>query len=200
MNMIELTGADIGSPVLKGSAAKVADGYDIVAGGEDIWLSNDQCHFAYLKHTGNFEFTVRLESLELVHPYTKSGIMARPDLDADGQHIFFFAFPDNRERNHNNGGYEFQSRDQKGTDCQAVYPPDYTTEPPMFPVSYPDTWMKLIRASDTFESYYSNNGTDWMLYNRHQLALDTNLLVGLAVTSHESNQTALAKFREIECK
>jgi len=38
---------DIGSPQLSGSAALVESGWDLTAGGADIWEKSDQLHFLY---------------------------------------------------------------------------------------------------------------------------------------------------------
>jgi hypothetical protein len=40
---------DIGSPRLAGSARHVETGWDLIAGGADIWEKSDQFHFVY-KH------------------------------------------------------------------------------------------------------------------------------------------------------
>ncbi|MGQ5391294.1 hypothetical protein ACT8ZS_10670 [Paenibacillus sp. M.A.Huq-84] len=62
-------------------------------------------------------------------------------------------FPDNSSRNKNNGGYELQFRESKGGASAAVYPSDYTSETPEFPVLFPDTWIRLKRSGNTFEAF-----------------------------------------------
>ncbi len=196
MMNIELTGIDIGEPI-KGSTIKSENGFDLSAGGEDIWTSKDQFHFAYLAHDNDFDLSARIEELGMGHPYIKSGIMARESLDADSEHLFFLVFPDNRPRNKNNGGYEFQSRDAKGSECSAVYPADFKVEPPLFPVNYPNTWLRLKRAGNSFHSYFSIDGKKWVLYCSYKLKLSVKLLIGLALTSHDNSKTVTAKFRDI---
>ena len=56
-------GKDIGHPAKAGSSLKVSNGFDITAGGADIWGNKDEFHFVYKEHTGNFDFVVRFESL-----------------------------------------------------------------------------------------------------------------------------------------
>jgi regulation of enolase protein 1 (concanavalin A-like superfamily) len=197
MAEINLTGADIGSPSKQGATKEIVGGYEIVAGGADIWGSTDQFHFAYLKHTGDFDFTIRMESLSMADLYTKSGLMARESLDAGSEHIFLLVFPNNSPRNKNNGGYEFQYREATDGECVAIYPPDYTTEPPEFPVNFPYTWLRLKRSGDDFEALYSADGESWTLFAKHTLKLSPSLYLGFAVTSHNENETVTATFRDI---
>ena len=47
LNAVDLKGLDIGGPAEEGSTRAVGeDGFEIVAGGADIWASADQFHFA----------------------------------------------------------------------------------------------------------------------------------------------------------
>lgn len=197
MDKFELIGSDIGNPLLKGSTTKVEGGYDIIAGGKDIWGTADHFQFGYREIAGDFDFTARLESLDMAHDYTKSGLMARESLEADSELVYIFAFPDNRPRNKNNGGYEFHCRNAKGASCTAVYPSEYTGKVPEFPVNFPHAWMRLKRTGDTFDTYCSEDGNTWKLYTRQRVHLSPTLFVGLAVTSHNDKVTASAKFRDI---
>jgi len=200
MSQINFVSQDIGSSDLKGAIEKNGNGYDVTAGGNDIWGTADQFHFGYIMIHGNFDLTVRLESLGMADLYTKAGIMARKSLIADSEHIFFMVFPDNSARNKNNGGYELQYREKRGDDSYAIYPNDYTSEPAEFPVDFPNTWIRLQRAGDIFYGFYSIDGETWKLYSSYELAIDRTLYLGLAVTSHNENQTVRAAFRDITIK
>ncbi|MFD0677293.1 MULTISPECIES: hypothetical protein [unclassified Paenibacillus] len=63
MNQLKLTGKDLGDPVKQGATEELSNGYLLTAGGSDIWGMSDQFHFAYTVHKGDFDFTVRSESL-----------------------------------------------------------------------------------------------------------------------------------------
>jgi regulation of enolase protein 1 (concanavalin A-like superfamily) len=195
--MIALTGSDIGSPFKQGATRQVTGGYDITAGGIDIWEASDQFHYAYIKQTGDFDLMVRLESLSMPNLYTKAGIMARESLEAGSPHAYLMVFADNSPRNKNNGGYEFQYRETAGGPSAAIYPGDYTSEKPKFPVRYPSVWLRLKRNRDSFESFYSEDGAIWKLYAEHDLKLNGTVYLGLAVTSHNADETAKAAFRDI---
>jgi hypothetical protein len=188
--------SDIGNPATSGTVGEVKDGFDITAGGADIWGVKDEFNFIYVEKTGDFDIITKIESLSATHLYTKAGVMAREDLTADCRHVYFQVFPDNNSRNKNNGGYEFQYRQEKGGEMKAIYPGSYqgATE---FPVAYPNVWVRLQRIKNEFTGYYSTNGTDWKDYTTYTLALPEKVYLGLAVTSHDVKNIASAKFRNI---
>lgn len=197
MNQVNFISEDIGNVDLKGSIEKVDTGYDVIAGGQDIWGTSDQFHFSYVTIHDDFDMAVRLESLSMADLYTKAGLMARKSLVADSEHVFFMVFPDNSSRNKNNGGYEFQYREKSGGDSLAIYPKDYSSEPAEFPINYPNTWLRLKRSGNVFYGFYSTDGETWILYSIHEMKIDRTVYLGLAVTSHNENNTVKASFRDI---
>jgi hypothetical protein len=186
---------DIGNPALAGSVKILKDGFDITAGGADIWGVKDEFNFVYIEMTGNFDIVTRIESLSAPHLYTKAGIMAREDLNAGSRHIYFQVFPNNNPRNKNNGGYEFQYRQQTNGEMKAIYPAS-AAGTPEFPVAYPNTWVRLQRINNEFTGYYSNDGKNWKVFTSYMLDLPSKLFLGLAVTSHNVKESAAASFRE----
>jgi len=200
MSQVNFMSKDIGVIDLNGSTEKNDTGYDVIAGGNDIWGTADQFHFSYVMVDHDFDIAVRLESLSMADLYTKAGLMARKSLLADSEHVFFMVFPDNSARNNNNGGYEFQYREQSGEDSYAIYPNDYHSELAEFPVRYPNTWLRLKRSGDVFYGFYSTDGETWKRYSSHEMKMDRTLYLGLAVTSHNENKTVKAAFRDIRIK
>jgi regulation of enolase protein 1 (concanavalin A-like superfamily) len=197
MSHLTLKGTDIGKPVKQGSTEAYSDGYLLTAGGTDIWDTSDQFHFAYAAHADDFDFSVRLESLSSADLYTKAGIMARDTLEADSPHIYHMVFPDNSTRNKNNGGYELQFREKSGGDSAAIYPSDYTSETPEFPVFFPETWIRLKRSGDSFEAFCRTGEEEWKLFAAQDLKLNTTIQLGLAVTAHHNDETVLAFFKDL---
>jgi hypothetical protein len=192
----EFRHSDVGSPSISGVVTVTSNGIDINAGGEDIWGKKDEFNFVYIEKTGDFDFVSRIESLTAAHLYTKAGIMAREDLSADSKHIFFQVFPDNNPRNKNNGGYEFQYRQEKGVEMKAIYPASFTGTPE-FPVAFPNTWIRLQRSKNDFTGYYSTDGNTWKVFTTYTLELPSKIYLGLALTSHNPSHAASAKFRNI---
>jgi hypothetical protein len=188
--------SDVGNPSIKGIVKTSNNGFDITAGGADIWGVKDEFNFVYVERTGDFDLVSRIESLTAANLYTKAGLMARENLTAGCRHIYFQVFSDNNPRNKNNGGYEFQYRQEKDSLMKAIYPKS-SEGTPEFPVEYPNTWIRLQRVKNEFTGYYSTDGKTWKIYTTYTLELPPKIYLGLAVTSHNTNHTASAKFRNI---
>src|SRR5579862_5520104 len=92
---------DIGSPQLPGSASRAETGWDVTAGGVDIWEKSDQFHFVSKQLTSDFDIAVRVERFTPAHLYSKAGLMIRDTLKADSPHLMFLVFSDNSPRNNN---------------------------------------------------------------------------------------------------
>jgi hypothetical protein len=187
---------DIGSPSIPGIVKIQKNGIDMTGGGADIWGTKDEFNYVYIERTGDFDLVTRVESFNGAHLYSKAGIMARETLKADCRHIYFQVFSDNNARNKNNGGYEFQYRENKGGEMKAIYPKSAEGSPE-FPVSYPNTWIRLQRVDNQFTGFYSIDGSTWKTYTTFTLELPAKVYLGFAVTAHNPGHNASAKFRNI---
>ncbi|HTD85345.1 MAG TPA: hypothetical protein VK850_02110, partial [Candidatus Binatia bacterium] len=172
---------DIGSPTPTGTAQTVPGGYDITGGGRDIGGTNDQFQFSYQQRTGDFDVKVRIESLGLSDAWAEAGLMARESLDAGSRFVSVMATP-------TVSGSYFQSR----TNVNGATPLSGS-----FPVNFPNTWLRLQRDGDQFSGYASFDGQNWRLLGGVTMALPANLSFGFAVSSHNTNQTTTAAFREL---
>jgi len=188
--------ADIGNPALAASTNLTEDGISLTAGGADVWGARDEFGFSYFEQTGDFDLVARIESLTAPHLYTKAGLMAREQLSDNSRHIFFQVFPNNNPRNKNNGGYEFQYRKDQAGEMKAIYPAKFDGIPE-FPVNYPHTWIRLKRAGNEFTGYCSADGKSWKTFTTFTMELSKKVYLGLAVTSHNTKETATAVFRDI---
>jgi hypothetical protein len=197
MNALSLTGIDVGSPRLRGQTTRSTHDLEIVAGGEDIWGTRDEFHFAHALVAGDCELSVRIVSLTMADVYTKAGLMLRSSLEAGAEHAFLLAFGDNQPRNKNNGGLEFQYREAANGPCTGVYPPQPLPPQPDFPVSFPDVWLKLVRDGDTITGQGSRDGERWKTFCVHQQRLPPAACLGLAVTSHNTDQAVKVVFSDL---
>ena len=188
---------DVGNPAIAGSTQTTPNGYVLRAGGADIWRLRDEFHFAGQQQTGDFEATVRVASHTLTHPYAKAGLMVRESLAENAAMFFHFVFPDNRERKHNNGGHESHVRTHAGENCSAIYPEDFTTLPPPFPVTWPHTWLRVSRRGQQFEAWASQDGTGWKLFGRAETPLPETIWLGLAVCAHDAAKECSAEFCDL---
>lgn len=198
-SLTKFKSADIGNPEFKGSTQLVKGGVDIKAGGEDIWMNSDQFYFVYEPVSGDFDFAVKLESLDRSHLYTKGGLMVREDLTPGSRNLMFLAFPGNDKRNNNRGGYEFQYRLETGKQSKAIYPSlTDSAAQTAFPVNYPNGWMRLKRAGNAFSAFTSTDGARWKKYTEFVMEMPKKLYFGFAVTAHIKGATTVAKFRDFK--
>ncbi len=192
----QFTNIDVGSPQIAGSATPAGSGWDLIAGGADIWETADQFHFVFREISGDFDIGVRVESFAPAHLYSKTGLMVREGLGAASAHVMFFVFSDDEPRNNNLGAYEMQFRPRPGDNCQAIYPAVRPPAPPEFPAAFPNSWLRVARQGDRFSAYASTDGQTWKLYGETTLALAHALKVGPCLTSHNPETEARASFRD----
>ena len=188
---------NIGKNTNEGTVSVKDSIIEIVASGGDIWGNEDEGYFLFKPAKGDFEATVRVHSVSPVNLYTKAGIMARSDLSDKSKHVYFLVFPDNQERNKNNGGCEFQYREKRGGDSKAIYP-DQQTAGEKFNVSFPETWIKLKREGNKFSASISKDNENWNEYSVHEQKMPKSLLIGLAVTSHDAKGYTRTEFSELQ--
>jgi hypothetical protein len=187
---------DVGNPAIAGTVTVSDAGFDIAAGGADVWGVRDEFNFVYIEKTGDFDLAARIESLTATHLYTKAGLMAREDLTPGSRHIYFQIFPDNNPRNKNNGGFEYQYRQITDGEMKAIYPARFEGTPD-FPVTFPNTWIRLRRVGNKFTGFTGSDGKSWKEYATFTLDLPEKVYLGAAVTSHKTTEIATAKFRSI---
>ncbi len=183
--VIGFTFADIGGPALPGSSVIVPGGLDVIGSGTDINGTSDQFQFSYeaSPRVGDFDVRVRVAALAGTDLWAKAGLMARESLTGGSRYAAAFTTP-------GMSGSFFQYR--------------YTNNGPTFslggaPATYPNTWLRLKRAGDSFTSYTSLDGNTWMLlggFNFPSNPLPSSVYVGLAVTSRDSSRSATGQFRE----
>jgi hypothetical protein len=79
---------------------------------------------------------------------------------------------------------------------KAIYPARFDGKPD-FPVTFPDTWIRLKRVQNKFTGYTSTDGRLWKEYTSFTLDLPEKVYLGPAVTSHQTTEAATAKFRNL---
>ncbi len=174
------TPAAIGNPQPVGGVTPVADGVNVTAGGRDIGGTNDQFQFSYQARTGDFDVKVRLDSLALADAWSEAGLLAREDLNAGSRFASVMATP-------SISGSYFQYR-------SAVS--GAATLTGSFPVNYPNTWLRLRRAGNQFTGYAGFDGENWTALGSTTIVMPATVSLGFAVSSHNTNQTTTAAFRD----
>jgi hypothetical protein len=172
--------AAVGDPSLGGTQVPSGNGYNISASGGTIGGTSDQFQFSYQKRSGDFDVKVRLASLTLADPWSEAGLFAREDLSAGARGAGILATP-------SISAMYFESRSSSN---------GAATISGHFPVNYPNTWLRLKRAGNTFTGFGSLDGERWTELGTANMTLPPALFFGFAVSSRNPNQGATAAFRD----
>jgi fibronectin type 3 domain-containing protein len=181
-----LSDSDIGSPGDAGSASYNSSTgvWTIAGGGADIWNASDQFNFASTPVSGNATLIAEVTSLTNTDPWAKAGLMFRDGASASAANVALVATAGN--------GVSFQWRSTPGGTSS------YTNIPGVpIPTASAPIWLQLVRTGNVFTASYSTNGTNYTLVGTQTITLDTTLLAGLAVTSHNNGLLNTATFANV---
>ena len=159
---------DVGSVAIAGSFSQVGDTFSVRGAGADIWGTADAFHFVYQPLVGDGQIVGRVASVEHTNDWAKAGVMIRETLAAGSKHASLFVSAAR--------GVAFQRRTTTGG--TSVSAPGSLSTPPQ--------WVKLTRAGSTIAAYESADGVSWRLVGTDDIAMTADVLVGLAVTSHNA--------------
>ena len=179
-----------GSPASVGSFTEAPAGtYTMTAAGTDIWSVADEFHYAFKTLTGVGAIEAQVLSIDDTDPWAKAGVMIRESLEPGSKFAAVYITPGN--------GCRFQGR----TDADADATSDTsvaTAEQIAIAAPY---WIKLERDfAGNFRGYYSSDGATWqaMSWNPHNIAMNSNVYIGLVVTSHNTAATAEGRFSNVK--
>ena len=179
-----------GNPASVGSFTEAPVGtYTMTAAGTDIWGVADEFHYAFKTLAGVGTIEAQVLSVDDTDPWAKAGVMIRETLEPGSKFAAVYITPGN--------GCRFQGRTD--TDADATSDTSVaTTEQTAISAPYR---IKLERDfAGNFRGYYSSDGAAWqpMSWNPRTIAMNSNVYIGLAVTSHNAAATCEAKFSNVE--
>jgi regulation of enolase protein 1 (concanavalin A-like superfamily) len=152
--------------------------------GTDIWNSTDEFRFVYKSLSGDGSIVAKVDSVANTNEWAKAGVMIRETLDGTSNYAFTAATPTPSH------GVSFQRRTPAALTGASTDVASQTV-----PV-----WVKLTRKGTTFTAAYSNNGTAWTdvaVTPAETISMASNVLIGLAVTSHQAGSVCGAKFSSV---
>ncbi|MEY4917227.1 MAG: hypothetical protein RL616_1140 [Verrucomicrobiota bacterium] len=171
-----------GDPSSAGEAIKIGGGsYQIAANGSDIGGTDDHCHFVYDTITGDFETIANVTRLDFTDNDAKVCLMARESTATGSRSVAIGFTPlvpgigTNRVvmlMRTNNNGDTF----------------DFGDSPQLNSLG----WLRMTRTGNFFATFYATNGIDWIQCGSFTNVFATNLLIGLATTSHTNGQMTTA--------
>jgi hypothetical protein len=203
----------VGTEGVPGSFTPNADpgSYTVVGGGNDTWDVSDNLTFVHTTVSGDFDFRVRLESIQNTDRWSKAGINARESLEGPSRCVFQRITPfgacthDGDGANDNLLGYRTWLKDSAGPN--GGQHEDFIDN---FSLA---KWVRLRRVGNVFYGYASRDGLNWgtpLSQNSATWAADPtvdvatvarkamaqDLEVGFSVSSHWVGETATVEFRD----
>ena len=172
------TAQDIGNPSIPSTDTYTTNGVNISSAGNYIGGTSDQFNFEYQLRTGNFDVMVCLTGLGLSSLWAEAGLMARASLDPGSPFAAALATPAM------NGDF---FADRTATNGAAATSGS-------FPVNYPNTWLRLNRVGNVFTGFGSYDGSNWTQLGTVTIVMPSQIYLGLAVASDNTNQTTTAQF------
>lgn len=173
------TGADLGPVAIPGGETFGPDGITLTAAGTDIWNRSDQGRLVAQTLVGDGEIFAQVPELDHAHAWSKAGVMIRAGLAADSAHAFV-ARTGTR-------GVAFQRRRAAGEVSHHTSGGG----------SSGPVWLRLRRTGDVFEAFRSADGLSWEAIGSDTIAMPAEVLVGVALTSHDAAVSASARFSGI---
>ncbi|MCO5052837.1 MAG: hypothetical protein M9920_11090 [Verrucomicrobiae bacterium] len=176
-NQTGLAYADIGTVSVPGYVYATNTTQTIVAAtGSDVWGGVDGLGYLYTNLTGDFDLRVRVENIGgAFNPNTRGGLMIREDTYFGSRNIAALTYV-------NADNWVVTARTET----------DGVTTIPGYPGAgliartspYPNAWLRMTRADNTFRTYYSSNNLDWVALDGGGITPATpfadTLLVGMA--------------------
>jgi hypothetical protein len=178
--------------------AGVNSSYTVVGGGNELWGDVDHGEFAWFPKTGDFDLKVRVELLQPVHRYAKTGLMARESLSTTSRMVSLFStptgpteLPPDTPVGSDNVEFNFRRALSDGKNSINLGPP-----------GYPNAWLRLARRGTVFYGLIGRDGTNWTISGSVDTAtwpqgsFLTNVLLGLGASSHDDTRTVQSELRQ----
>lgn len=170
--------------VTNGMAFAMSNKIVMLSDGTDVSGTSDQFQYLYRTVSGDFDLSVRVESLFRTGNNARAGLMARTDTFFDSPNVMIEATPDR---------FILQYRTNSSEATLAV-------GSPRPPTAFPNCWIRLARSGTVFTGYSSTNGgVIWDQIASFDTAAGAtqppaDLLVGLVASANSTTLTTRAQF------
>ena len=171
--------ADIGAVGVPGTCTGDHVVTTMQGSGADIGGTADAFRFKYTAWSGDGTVVVRVRSIEATDGFSKAGVMFRESTSAGSKHVMLVVSPGK--------GATLQYRAATGGATTIGFP-----EGGMAP-----EWVLLRRTGNEFGASVSDDGVTWRFLDSVTLPMNTSVLVGLPVTSHNNSTLATAVFDDL---
>jgi len=174
------------NPVVPGETlAKGIGEFNVTAGGTGLSGQEDGVSFILEEKTGDFDISVKVESLEAANAMSIAGLMARENMSAGSKFVAAVVTPPAKQAKDGSGvganKYDCLSRtEQNGTVGQWAGIQNSAN------AEYP-AWIRLQRSGNKFAASRSTNGKDWTILAQTEVTMPSTLYVGVVTSSKNNN-------------
>jgi hypothetical protein len=161
------TSQDIGVVGHKGGFAVAGGAYTVKASGADVWNAADGFHYGYQTLNGDGMITARVVSMQNTHEWAMAGVMIRENASPGSRHAFMAV----------SIGHGLTLHVRETADAASREVASAGTAP---------YWVRLVRSGTSLKGFASADGVTWEPRGESIQALPQNVLIGLALTSHDN--------------
>jgi hypothetical protein len=172
---------DVGPVARRGFSTFANNTFTVRGSGSDIFGSTDGFHFAHKTLRGDGEIVARVANVWNTNDFAKAGVMIRQGTSANAPNAFMAVT--------RSGGLRFTTRTAAGR----------TTTSRSASGAAP-TWVRLVRKGNQFTAYRSATGIQWTQVGSQPVPMTGDLLIGLAVTSHDNTLLNISTFDNVRVK
>ena len=170
---------DVGAVGVAGDAGYTSGVFTLKGAGSDIWGTTDAFRFVYQPLSGNGEVIARVTGMQNTNTYAKAGVMIRETTGVSAANALVDLRPQ--------GTIEFLARSATGSSTAFIASATHPAP----------AWIKLSRSGPTIVASLSNDGLTWTQIGAASVTMNASVLVGLAVTSHDTTQLNQATFDNV---
>lgn len=152
----------------------------VTASGEGIKSTADHFQFVFQRLIDEGSIVTKLNSLEEINDKCQAGVILRENAGQNSPFVMLSLSASN--------GIVFVSRDSAGKTVNTI---STDASENTFPL-----WLKISRTENEFMAMISNNGIDWSEKGRTSIALNRDLLAGVAASSNDLTATTTAVFEK----
>jgi hypothetical protein len=171
---------DIGNVGITGTSSSFDDTITLQGSGSDIWGNEDAFSFVSQALGGDCVVTARLLSISNTDYWAKAGLMMRESNATGAKNVSLLVTPEA-------GGTRLQHRNSE----------EGSTSDHQLSGSNTPLWLRIVRSGNTFTGWQSNDGATWTNIHAVTVAMNSEVLVGLAVTSHNNGALNTAIFDKV---
>lgn len=170
--------SDVGVVGTAGSA-RFADGtYTVAGGGADVFGAADAFRFVRRPLTGDGQIVARVASIDAADPFAKAGVMIREGTGPDARNASLFVTPSQ--------GLRLTARSAVGGPSTSIAG-----------AGAAPVWLRLTRVGNRCTAHRSLDGKRWTRVGARNVAMAGEVLIGLAVTSHDPTALNTSAFDNV---